>query len=129
MVRNKKFLILGLIGLIAGAYIAYVAFDASTGYYYTVSEINEMGSSAYGDKLRIAGEVMEGSVVVVPDEVILQFNLAEGTESLPVRYPGVAPDSFGEGREIVVAGLLNAEGILEADTIMAKCASKYESAD
>ena len=128
MTRNRKFLLLVVVGLLAGAYIAYVALDAATGYYYTVGEVKELGASAYGEQMRITGEVMEDSIVVVPEEVLLRFSLADDTQSLPVLYRGATPDSFGEGREIVVGGLLNAEGILEADTIMAKCSSKDQSA-
>jgi cytochrome c-type biogenesis protein CcmE len=57
----------------------------------------------------------------------LRFTLIEGTESMPVYYQGVVPDTFNETYEIVIEGELGASGIFEAHTLMPKCPSKYES--
>jgi cytochrome c-type biogenesis protein CcmE len=46
---------------------------------------------------------------------------------LKARYRGVVPDTFKSGAEVVATGKINPEGVLVAETIMAKCPSKYEA--
>jgi cytochrome c-type biogenesis protein CcmE len=43
-----------------------------------------------------------------------------------VRYRGPVPDLFGAGRQVVVEGTMS-DGVLEADVLLTKCASKYEA--
>jgi cytochrome c-type biogenesis protein CcmE len=43
------------------------------------------------------------------------------------KYRGVVPDTFKTGAEVVATGKINPEGVLVAETIMAKCPSKYEA--
>ena len=43
-------------------------------------------------------------------------------------YRGVAPDTFTDGVDIVVEGRLDANGVFQATTLLAKCASRYENA-
>ena len=42
-------------------------------------------------------------------------------------YQGIAPDTFKAGGEVVATGKLNPDGTFKAETIMAKCPSKYEA--
>ena len=39
----------------------------------------------------------------------------------------VVPDTFQADREVVVEGTLDESGVFRADTLLTKCASKYES--
>ena len=125
MLRRKKFLIGGLIVFLAIAYLAYMGFQSSATYYYTVSELVHMGNSIHGENVKVNGQVAAGSVEKEPGSLVLRFTIIEGGENLPVVYKGVVPDAFKVGNDIVVEGHLNPEGIFQANTILVKCPSKY----
>ena len=49
--------------------------------------------------------------------------------TVPVVYHGVIPDTFVDDAAVVVEGRLQDDGAFTAHTLLAKCPSKYESAD
>jgi cytochrome c-type biogenesis protein CcmE len=60
----------------------------------------------------------------------LEFDITDrdgGTEVLPVSYTGVVPDPFREGREVIVTGKLDEDGVFRAekDSLITKCPSKF----
>jgi len=127
MLRNKKFLIGGLLIIVAVSYLAYTGFESSAVYYYTVSELAEQDGAVRDTSIRVNGQVEIGSVAHNPTgSPGIEFTITEGGESLPVLYQGVVPDTFAAGREVVVEGRLDAEGIFQAHNILTKCPSKYE---
>ena len=126
MLGKKKFLIGGIIVVLAISYLVYSGFASSATYYYTVSEFREQENSVYGDNVRVNGEVIAGSIEKDSGSPKITFTLAEAGETLLVVYEGVVPDTFKAGADIVVEGQLNPDGIFQAHTLMAKCASKYE---
>ena len=130
MLRNKKFLISGLLILAAISYLAYTGFESSAIYYYTVSELTEQDGSVRNTNIRVNGQVDVNSVEHNSTvNSALEFIVTEGGESLPVIYQGIVPDTFAAGREIVIEGYLDSEGVFQADTILTKCPSKYEPGD
>ena len=46
--------------------------------------------------------------------------------NLPVRYNGVLPDMFADGRDVIVEGRVE-QGVFQADTLLTTCPSKYEA--
>jgi len=130
MLRNKKFLISGLLILIAVSYLAYTGFESSAIYYYTVSELSEQDESIQNTNIRINGQVHTNSAEFnSTGDTALEFIITEGGESLPVIYQGIVPDAFNAGREIVIEGHLDSNGVFHANTILTKCPSKYEPGD
>ncbi len=125
MLRKKRFLIGGIIVVLAIGYLGYMGFQSSATYYYTVSELIEQGNSIYGEQVRVNGQIVPGSVEQEPGGFTLRFTIAEERESLPVVYQGVVPDTFKVGNEVVIEGQLNSDGIFRATTLMPKCPSKY----
>ncbi|MDO8688069.1 MAG: cytochrome c maturation protein CcmE [Dehalococcoidales bacterium] len=128
--KKKRFLIAGLILLLPLVYLGYTGFIGASTTNYTVSELAEQGSSIYGDTVRVNGLVVAGSVEQEAQGRILRFSIVDagGQGSLPVLYQGVVPDTFKVGNEVVVEGQLNADGVFQAGTLMAKCPSKYKPA-
>jgi cytochrome c-type biogenesis protein CcmE len=127
MLRNKKFLISGLLILVAVSFLAYTGFESSAIYYYTVSELTVQDESVRNTNIRVNGQVDANSVEHhSTSSSALEFTITEGGESLPVFYQGIVPDTFGAGREIVIEGHLDSEGVFQADSILTKCPSKYE---
>lgn len=60
----------------------------------------------------------------------LRFEITDrdGGEPLAVEYEGVVPDPFRAGREVIVTGSLNEDGVLvaERDSLITKCPSKFK---
>ena len=127
MLRKKRFLVSGIILFVAIGYLGYTGFVGGATYYYTVSELTEQGSSIYGENVRVNGQVAPGSVQQETAGRTLSFTITEGEESLPIIYQGVVPDSFKVGNDVVVEGNLDSSGIFQANTLMAKCPSRYVS--
>ena len=128
MLKKKRFLIGGIIVFLAIGYLGFMGFQSSATYYYEVGELLEQGSSIYDETVRVNGQVIPGTVEQEAQGTMLRFTMIdiEGEESLSVVFQGVAPDTFKEGAEVVAEGQLNSDGIFQANTILAKCPSKYE---
>ncbi len=127
MLRKKRFLIGGIIVVVAISYLGYMGFQSSATYYYTVSELIELGDSVHDENVRVNGQVAPGSVEQESAGRILRFTIidVEGEGNLPVVYQGIVPDSFKVGNEVVAEGHLNSVGVFQASTLMPKCPSKY----
>ena len=125
MLRKKRFLIGGIIVFLAMGYLGYAGFMNAATYYYSVGELLEQESSIYGVSVRVNGLVAPGSVEQESGELILRFTITDGGKSLPVVYQGVVPDTFKVGNEVVAEGYLDTDGSFQANTILAKCPSRY----
>ncbi|OGO24996.1 MAG: hypothetical protein A2144_10445 [Chloroflexi bacterium RBG_16_50_9] len=125
VLRKKKFLIGGIIIVLAIVYLAYSGFQASASYYLTVSETAARGSSLLGEKLRINGKVAADSITSDINTLTLKFAVTEGGQSLPVVYHGATPDNFRADVDVVIEGQLDSSGVFQANSILTKCPSKY----
>ncbi len=130
MLKNKKFIIGGIIVLAAIGFLSVRAFAGSATYYYDVAELAQKGSTVYGQSVKVRGFVDEGSVVKDVQGATLNFSLADESRAnkIPVSYQGVVPDTFKEGAELVCEGSLDKDGVFRATVLMPKCPSKYTPA-
>jgi cytochrome c-type biogenesis protein CcmE len=96
-------------------------------YYKTIPELQKMGNSAQGQRLRVGGDVEPGSIVKAGSQVT--FLLHQDSHQLKVVYRGTdpLPDTFKDGAQALADGRLGTDGVFEANKIQAKCASKYEA--
>jgi cytochrome c-type biogenesis protein CcmE len=127
MKKNMKFVFGTLIIVSAIIYLGITGFRQDVSYYITVDELDEMGTEAYDLKLRVAGQVVIGSIDQKSDPI--KFAISQNDATLDVVYVGEAPipDTFKDHAQTVVQGIYKQNGVFEADHIQAKCASKYES--
>ncbi|MEW6272934.1 MAG: cytochrome c maturation protein CcmE, partial [Thermodesulfobacteriota bacterium] len=51
---------------------------------------------------------------------------AAASAKLPVRYNGIRPDMFADGRDVIVEGKVES-GVFHAKTLLTTCPSKYEA--
>jgi cytochrome c-type biogenesis protein CcmE len=118
-----------LIVVIAGTlvWLAAGGVRQSGTYYKTVGELREMGNGALGKRLRVGGDVEDGSIVRTGREVA--FILNQDKQRLKVIYDGTdpLPDTFRAGAQALVDGKMDRDGVFRASKIQAKCASKYEA--
>src|SRR5271157_3049137 len=123
--QRSRYLRFGaVITLIVGAlsYLAYTGVQQSKSYYVTIKELNE---NAYGKRLRVAGNVVPGSIK--RQGTHLEFLLVEQDRTLPVVYSGTEapPDTFKDNAQALAEGKYGRDGVFRATNIQAKCASKY----
>lgn len=116
----------GLVVLVALAYLVWASLPQGTVYYQTVKEV--LGRPSDLQPVRVAGVVAEGSVQRSAAESRLRFEVVEDGARLPVVYSGVIPDIFGPNIQVVVEGRRDAAGVFQAQTLLAKCPSRFDSA-
>jgi cytochrome c-type biogenesis protein CcmE len=130
--RRTKFVLIGL-GIVATMiFMLVVATQKSDGgfaYYVTVREFTEKGEPK--GHFRVNGKVATGTIERMPDGRQVKFTIVDkdGGATLPVDFAGIIPDTFVDDADVVVEGNRRADGVFKATTLLAKCPSKYESAD
>jgi cytochrome c-type biogenesis protein CcmE len=72
--------------------------------------------------------VQPGSLVR-GDNLMVRFEVGDGSAALPVSFQGILPDLFREGQGIVAEGALDASGVFKADTVLAKHDENYMPKD
>ena len=114
--------------LVALGYLAYTGVQESKSYYVTIQELRKMDSSVYAKRLRVAGNVVPGSIRRQGRRV--EFMLQENELTLPVVYSGAEslPDTFKDDSQALAEGSFGRDGVFHAKQIQAKCASKYAPA-
>ncbi|MGA2203570.1 MAG: cytochrome c maturation protein CcmE [Terriglobales bacterium] len=111
--------------LVSLGYLAYTGVEESKSYYVTIKELNGMGNAAYSKRLRVAGNVVPGSIKRSGTRV--DFMLKENDLTLPVSYTGTEapPDTFKDDSQALADGSFGRDGVFHAKQLQAKCASKY----
>ena len=96
-------------------------------YYKTIAELGQMGDQAYARRIRVGGDISEGSIVRKGN--VVEFLLVQEKLNLKVAYDGSdpLPDTFRGGAQALADGKMGRDGVFHANKIQAKCASKYEA--
>lgn len=135
--RRKKrlFIVISSIGLVGAALgLMLYALTQNIDLFYTPSEIlngKELAAGKRGDKpqigqrLRIGGMVVEGSVVRSEDSLDVKFRLTDTGPQVTIKYNGILPDLFREGQGIVAQGVLIEKDVIEATEVLAKHDEEY----
>ena len=127
--QTSKYLKFGaatVIILLSLGYLAYTGVQESKSYYVTIKELRTMDDSVYSKRLRVAGNVVPGSIKRTG--LHLEFMLNEEGRTLPVVYTGTEapPDTFKDDAQALAEGKFGRDGVFHAQQIQAKCASKYQ---
>ncbi len=124
--RRPNRIPLVLLGLtVVGALFAvgYTMFARSVVFYRTPTEV----LTAPGERVRLSGTVVPGSIVSDPGLGTVSFVVTDGTSSVKVEYEGPAPDTLKDEAEAVAEGRLGADGVFHAENLFARCPSKFEA--
>jgi cytochrome c-type biogenesis protein CcmE len=127
MTRKQKRLALVLAGMASlgvAAALVLTAFNDNLVFFYSPSDIAQKHPVA-GRTLRIGGLVEENSVAKLDGGKRIEFKVTDGAHDLPVGYTGVLPSLFREGQGVVAEGKLDAAGMFQAATILAKHDERY----
>ena len=126
--RHLKLLVAGGAIVLGIAYLIVTALQTSTVYYITVGELLQRGTAAGAQQVRLAGDVVPGSVEKIDAGLAIRFLVHDGSGQMPVYYKGgPVPDIFGEEVQVVVEGKVGPDGTFQAQTLLAKCPSKFEA--
>ncbi|XQW84446.1 cytochrome c maturation protein CcmE [Thalassotalea piscium] len=131
--RRKKRLtiiisVIAAISIITG--LVLYALSQNIDLFYTPSEIvngkDDSGiKPVIGQRIRVGGLVVPGSVKRDPDNLKVQFDLTNKGETITVRYDGILPDLFREGQGIIANGNLTEAKLLTATEVLAKHDENY----
>lgn len=121
-------LVVGLLLAVGVFYVIVSSMMSSGAYFLSVDEA--VARTVQGERpIRVKGTVVVGSYKHEEGTTIHAWKVADkdGAGQLDVYYDGPIPDVFKEGGEVVVEGPRNAQGVLVATEVTAKCPSKYEN--
>jgi cytochrome c-type biogenesis protein CcmE len=132
MFKKKKFIIGGLIVVIAAAVLGYVAFMGTGTYYYNVGQFLAKEPTLSSQTIRVSG-IVESDLA--KNGLIWTFTMQDVSlpaDTLKVTYSvanGAVPDTFKVGQQAVVEGKYDtATGVFVGTSIVVKCASKAQPA-
>jgi cytochrome c-type biogenesis protein CcmE len=130
--RQKRLVaVLLVIALLTGAVGAMLyALQQNIDLFYTPSQlVDGLGKDKIkpqpGQRLRIGGMVVPGSVHRDPDSLKVSFDLVDTGPVVSVVYEGILPDLFREGQGIVAQGVLVDATTIAASEVLAKHDEEY----
>jgi len=131
--KQIKFVVGSVIIVVALGFLAYTGFRDNKAHYQNVSELYASKEVAYDRHLRVEGDVVAGSIdKTKPKETVFVIShtdpATKQVQTLPVKYIGTdpLPDTFRDYAQAVVEGQYHRDGVFVANSMTAKCASKYE---
>jgi cytochrome c-type biogenesis protein CcmE len=124
--KQIKFAVGSVVIILTLSYLAYSGYQESKTYYHTVPELYAMKEKVYDLRLQVSGDVVPGSIQ--RDGTSVSFVIGEAPQTLRVKYVGKdpLPDTLIDRATAMATGKMGPDGVFIADTMLAKCASKYE---
>ncbi|MFZ1908754.1 MAG: cytochrome c maturation protein CcmE [Burkholderiales bacterium] len=129
--RRLMFVALGLVLLGVTAALVLNAFRSNLVFFYSPTQVADK-EAPVNKTFRLGGLVEQGSLKRLPDGLTVSFVVTDTGKSIPVRYKGILPDLFKEGKGVVAQGRLEADGTFQAREVLAKHDENYmppEAAD
>ena len=124
---NRKLMAAGAILAVAVGFLIYNAIDGSAAFYMTVSELEASGTTIQGEKVRVGGDVVDGSIVRGDIGEELRFDVTDGESQISMVYDGDVPDIFADHAEVIATGTIGPDGVFVADELLTKCPSRFEA--
>ena len=122
--RHQRFLLIavGVAALsVAGMFVLNV-FQSNLVFFFTPTQVSQ-GEAPKGRAFRVGGMVKEGSLV--KDGENIQFVVTDFAHEVPVKYTGLLPDLFKEGKGVVAQGKLSDSNLFAASEVLAKHDENY----
>ncbi len=129
--KNRLWLICSiLVGVGLTLALILYALRSSIDLFYTPGEIiygkrETQQLPEVGQRLRVGGMVMPGTVVRDPDSLKVTFTVYDAEAEIDVSYDGILPDLFREGQGVVVQGELEENNHVLAKEVLAKHDENY----
>lgn len=122
--RQRRIAIVGGIVCAVGVATTLVlnAFQSNLVFFYSPTQVAAREMPA-GRSFRLGGLVEAGSVV--REGLVVRFVVTDTVKAIPVRYQGVLPDLFKEGKGVVAQGQVDPDGVFVAREVLAKHDENY----
>ena len=124
--RTIRLVVALSLAVVLASALVYTSFSASS----EAKSPSQLARSAQaGQSYELTGKVVNGSIRRNGDSIAFAVRDRNGSASVPVRYTGVVPDPFREGREVIVT--VHKQGatfVGQRDSLVTKCPSKFKSA-
>ncbi len=150
--KINKFVVGGILILIAGVILAIVSLEGNTQYYLTIDELKSSPGQWTGN-VRISGVVRGNTIQFDPDGGGITFQVANvpadlktidqmggiaavlhqaatdpSAEVLTIHYQGAKPDLLKDEAQAIITGRIQPDGTFLADELLLKCPSRYQEA-
>jgi len=150
-VNRYKFIIGGLLIVIAVIYLIVSSTRVNAQYFLTVDELIDKADQVRGRNVRISGAVIGDSISFDPEKLLLTFTIAHlpgenkeieaagglaavlhqaandpNLNHMNIVYNGPIPDLLRDEAQAILTGSLGDDGIFYADELLLKCPTKYE---
>ena len=121
--RHRRLVIVAVAVAAVGAATALVldAFQSNLVFFYSPSQVAAHEAPSLRT-FRLGGLVERGTVK--RDGTTVHFIVTDTARSIPVRYEGILPDLFKEGKGVVAQGQLQ-DGVFVAREVLAKHDENY----
>ena len=112
----------GVVVLAAAAAFVLNAFQSNLVFFFTPTQVLN-GEAPKNKTFRIGGMVKADSLQRDGTEV--RFVVTDTAQEITVRYSGLLPDLFKEGKGVVAQGKLDEQGVMMATEVLAKHDENY----
>lgn len=123
MARTLRWAVLAAVLAGCVGYLVYSATGSSAEYYLTISELRAHPPDG---EVRVLGTVQD-DIRRSDGGLHVDFSASDSGASMPVDYRGTVPDIFQPGIKVVVEGRLGPDGVFHAQSLLAKCPSRFSS--
>lgn len=122
--RHKRIAIIvaGIALLAIAATLLLQAFQSNLVFFFSPTEVVE-GKAPKEGNYRVGGLVVVDSIVRNGTQV--SFQVTDTANEMDVVFTGILPDLFKEGKGVVAQGKQGANGVFEADQVLAKHDENY----
>jgi cytochrome c-type biogenesis protein CcmE len=126
---SKKLTLAGLVVASVTVYMAYLGASSSWQYYMTVPECLDHSREMAGQRVRISGTIVTGTLVISPDREEARFSLTEAGRTMSVVCKGPLPDDLlpEKSMDVVVEGRIDDTCAFRGEKLITRCASKYDA--
>ncbi|MEI7426787.1 MAG: cytochrome c maturation protein CcmE [Betaproteobacteria bacterium] len=122
--RRTLFIVGAIATISIASFLILRAFNENLVFFFTPTQIVAK-EAPVNKEFRIGGMVLDHSLKRELGGLQVEFVVTDMVESIPVKYNGILPDLFKEGKGVVAQGKLNAEGVFVASQVLAKHDENY----
>ncbi len=124
--RNKRIaaIVAGLAALGLASALVLNAFQSNLVFFFSPTQV-AANEAPKGRSFRVGGLVEQGSIKREVGSLTIRFVVTDLSKTVPVAYTGLLPDLFKEGKGVVAQGRLGADGVFQAEQVLAKHDENY----
>ena len=120
--RRLALIVGGVASLGIAAALVLNALNSNVAFFFTPTQV-EAGEAPKGRPFRVGGLVKQGTLE--RNQMTVRFVITDTARDMTVKYTGILPDLFKEGKGAVAQGRLDERGEFVASEVLAKHDENY----